>query len=144
MCKCSSRRQLEWREHTEVIGDISSLFHLHGDAARHQNVSNFLPSLPSFLPPSQSSSLSVPFHFHFKSKVFFPLFLVAMSNKSSSNVSIVQWQHVMKSVSLQSSSFFFFCTSPAPYLFSYRGNTRKPENVEYCHPPTRFPFSNFR
>lgn len=32
--------------------------------------------------------------------------------------------------------FFSFCY--------YRGNTRKPEKVEYCHPPTRFPFSSFR
>lgn len=31
------------------------------------------------------------------------------------------------------------------FSFSYyRGNTRKPEKVEYCHPPTRFPFSSFR
>lgn len=31
------------------------------------------------------------------------------------------------------------------FFFSfYRGNTRKPEKVEYCHPPTRLPFSSFR
>lgn len=29
-------------------------------------------------------------------------------------------------------------------LFLYMGNTRKPEKVEYFHPPIRFPLSNFR
>lgn len=106
ICKCSSRRQLEWREHTGVIGYISSLFHLHGDTALHQNVCNFQSLISS---PSLSLSL---FGFISIYNVSFSSFFVARSNKSSSNVLIIQWQHRTKSVSLQSS--FFAAAAPPP------------------------------
>lgn len=35
-------------------------------------------------------------------------------------------------------------SSPLPLFFLYMGNTRKPEKVEYFHPPIRFPLSSLR
>lgn len=55
-------------------------------------------------------------------------------------------QHVMWK-SLSRSSFLLRSVFVGLFVvggFLYRGKTRKPEKVEYCHPPTRFPFSSFR
>ena len=57
----------------------------------------------------------------------------------------MDWGQNIVGMSFSRSSFYdvlMFCL--LWLLLFYRGKTRKPEKVEYCHPPTRLPFSSFR
>lgn len=72
---------------------------------------------------------------HVKSLSHAPLLPLSSFTQSSS-----------RSPSATSSSSFVSTPAPPPPLplLLYTGNTRKPEKVEYFHPPIRFPLSSLR
>lgn len=119
MFRCSSPRLLEWQEHRVGMGNITSLLQLDRDWALQR----------MWMISKKSYFLSL-WCYPFPSIIFQPFGKIQPMQRQCF------W--------LYGDDTLWRSQYARNLLFLYSGNTRKPENVEYCHPPTRFPFSSLR